>query len=94
LLSAAVTSIFEVMNTKVKTSVTISKDLLKEVDIFAKHYRSRSEFVETALRDLIERKRRQQKPKLTEEEEVELMNRYADKHREELLETLSYQIDW
>lgn len=82
------------MDTKVKTSVTISKDLLKEVDVFAKDYRNRSEFVETALRDLIERKRRQQKPKLTEEEEVELMNRYADKHREELLETLSYQIDW
>ncbi len=82
------------MNTKVKTSVTISKDLLKEVDIFAKDYRNRSEFVETALRELIERKRRQRKPKLTEEEEIELMNRYADKHREKLLETLTYQIDW
>ena len=33
------------------------------------------------------------KRKLTREEEIELMNRYADEHREELLETLSYQID-
>ncbi len=45
------------METKVKTSVTISKDLLKEVDNFAKDFRNRSEFVETALRDLVERKR-------------------------------------
>ena len=81
------------MQTKVKTTVTIPKDLLSEVDIFAKEFRSRSEFVETSLRDLVERKRRQQKTKLTREEEIELMNRYADEHREELLETLSYQID-
>ncbi len=27
------------------------------------------------------------------EEEIELMNRYADEHREELLENLEYQVD-
>jgi metal-responsive CopG/Arc/MetJ family transcriptional regulator len=82
------------MNTKVKTTVTISKDLLNEVDVFAKEYRNRSEFVETALRDLVERKRRQQKPKLTREEEIEILNRIADEQRDEILETLEYQIDW
>ncbi len=81
------------MNTKVKTTITIPKDLLNEVDIFAKDYRSRSEFVETALRDLVERKRRQQKPKLTQEEEIATLNRIADEQREEILETLEYQVD-
>ncbi len=81
------------MNTKVKTTITIPKDLLNEVDIFAKDYRSRSEFVETALRDLVERKRRQQKPKLTQEEEIAILNRIADEQREEILETLEYQVD-
>ncbi len=81
------------METKVKTTITIPKDLLNEVDVFAKDYRSRSEFVETALRDLVERKRRQQKPKLTQEEEIAILNRIADEQREEILETLEYQVD-
>ena len=81
------------MNTKVKTTITIPRDLLTEVDVFAKDYRSRSEFVETALRDLVERKRRQQKPKLTQEEEIAILNRIADEQREEILETLEYQVD-
>ncbi|HXH70310.1 MAG TPA: type II toxin-antitoxin system CcdA family antitoxin [Pyrinomonadaceae bacterium] len=81
------------METKVKTSVTISKDLLKEVDNFAKDFRNRSEFVETALRDLVERKRQQQKPKLTREEEIAILNRIAVEQREEILENLKIQAD-
>ena len=81
------------MNTKVKTTITIPKDLLTEVDVFAKDYRNRSEFVETALRDLVERKRQQQKPGLTEEEEIAILNRIAVEQREEILENLEYQVD-
>ncbi len=81
------------METKVKTTITISKDLLNEVDIYAKDYGNRSEFVETALRDLIERKRRQQKPKLTKEEEIEILNRIALEQRKEILENLEIQAD-
>ena len=81
------------MQTKVKTTVTISKDLLKEVDSFAKDFRNRSEFVETALRDLVERKRRQQKPRLTREEEIAILNRIGTEQREEILENLEIQAD-
>ena len=81
------------MNTKVKTTVTIPKDLLNEVDIFAKDFRSRSEFVEAALRDLVERKKRQQKTKLTREEEIVILNRIATEQREEILENLEIQAD-
>ncbi len=81
------------MNTKVKTTVTIPKDLLSEVDIFAKDFRSRSEFVEAALRDLVERKKRQQKTKLTREEEIVILNRIATEQREEILENLEIQAD-
>lgn len=81
------------METKVKTTVTIPKDLLSEVDIFAKDYRNRSEFVETALRDLVERKKRQQKPKLTREEEIAILNRIAKEQHEEILENLEIQAD-
>lgn len=82
------------MQTKVKTSVTISKDLLKEIDNFAKDFRNRSECVEKALREFVERKRQQQKPRLTREQEIAILNRIADEQREEILETLEYQTDW
>ena len=81
------------METKVKTTVSIPKDLLSEIDLFAKDFRSRSEFVETALRDLVERKKRQQKPKLTREEEMAILNRIALEQREEILENLEIQAD-
>jgi metal-responsive CopG/Arc/MetJ family transcriptional regulator len=81
------------MNTKVKTTITIPKDLLNEVDVLAKDFRNRSEFVETALRDLVERKKRQQKPKLTRDEEIAILNKIAVEQREEILETLEYQVD-
>jgi len=81
------------MDTKVKTTITLSKDLLSEVDRFAKDFRNRSEFVEIALRDLVERKKRQQKPRLTREEEIAILNRIADEQREEILENLEIQAD-
>ena len=74
------------METKVKTSVIISKDLLKEVDSFAKDFRNRSEIFEIALQEYLPKlKQKSQKRKLTDEEEIEIMNRYADEHREEIL---------
>ena len=83
------------METKIKTSVTISKDLWKEVDSFAKDFRNRSEIFEIALQEYLPKlKQKSQKRKLTDEEEIEIMNRYADEHREEILENLEYQIDW
>ena len=54
---------------------------MSEVDRFAKDFRNRSEFVEVALRDLVERKKRQQKPKLTREEEIAILNRIAGEQR-------------
>ncbi|MBW1765811.1 MAG: ribbon-helix-helix protein, CopG family, partial [Deltaproteobacteria bacterium] len=34
---------------KVKTSITLSEDVLKAIEVHAKQYGSRSEFIETAL---------------------------------------------
>ncbi len=79
---------------KVETTITIEADLLKQVDAAAKDFRNRSEVFEIALQEYLPKlKPKTEKRKLTSEEEIELMNRYADEHREETLETLSYQID-
>ena len=79
---------------KVETTITIEADLLEQVEVAAKDFHSNSEVFENALiQYLPQLKRKPQKRKLTREEEIELMNRYADEHREEILETLSCQID-
>ncbi len=80
---------------KVETTISIEADLLELVKNAAKDFRSHSEVFEKALLEYLPKlKRKPPKRKLTREEEIELMNRYADEHREEILETLSYQIDW
>jgi len=82
------------MNTKVKTTITIEADLLEQVKNAAKDFRNQSEVVEKALREYLPKlKRKPPKRKLTREEEIKLINRYADEHREEILENLEYQID-
>ena len=83
------------MTTKVKTTITIDLDLLEQVKNAAKGFPSRSEVYERALREYLPKLAQKTiRQKLTSEDEIALMNRYADEHREELLETLSYQIDW
>ncbi len=80
---------------KVETTITIEANLLEQVDRAAKDVLNRSEIFETALREYLPKlKPKTEKRKLTREEEIELMNRYADENREEILETLSYQTDW
>jgi len=80
---------------KVETTISIEADLLEQVKNAAKDFRSNSEVFEKALLEYLPKlKQKQTKRKLTRVEEIELMNRYADEHREEILETLSYQIHW
>jgi metal-responsive CopG/Arc/MetJ family transcriptional regulator len=79
---------------KVETTIAIEADLLEQVKNAAKDFRSRSEVFEKALREYLPKlNQKPAKRKLTREEEIDLINRYADEHREEILETLSYQID-
>jgi metal-responsive CopG/Arc/MetJ family transcriptional regulator len=79
---------------KVETTISIEADLLEEVDRAAKDFRNRSEVFEIALQEYLPKlKPKTEKRKLTREEEIELINRYADENREEISETLSYQID-
>lgn len=81
------------METKVETTITISKELLKEIDDFAKDFDDRSECVEKALEEYVERHRQQKKKVLSEEEEIAILNRIAEEQKEEILETLEYQVD-
>ena len=72
---------------KVKTSITLSADVLAAVDELVGE-RSRSEFIEAALRRAIAEQRRRQQ----NERDLAIINRVADRLNEEADDVLSYQI--
>ncbi len=79
---------------KVETTISIEADLLEQVKSAAKDFRSHSEIFERALREYLPKlEQKPAKRKLTREEEIELINRYAAEKREEILENLEYQIE-
>lgn len=78
---------------KVETTIAIEADLLEKVDDAAKNFRDRSEVFEKALQEFLPKLNRKPKKRLSDEEEIALINKYADEHREEILENLEYQVD-
>ena len=75
---------------KVKTSITLSEDLIKEIDVLLGEFGNRSAFVEQVLRDFLAAKAR----RFDAAKELEILNRFADELNEEAADTLSYQVKW
>jgi metal-responsive CopG/Arc/MetJ family transcriptional regulator len=76
---------------RVRTTVTLPKDLLIRVDALAGKKHKRSEIVESALRDFLQKKARTVRDK----RELEIINANADKLNEEALDVLEYQqVNW
>ncbi len=76
-------------NMRVTTSITISEQLLKEVDALAQAPNQRSVFIETALREYLKRKRREARDR----NDLELINNAAAELNKEAEDVLSYQVD-
>lgn len=72
---------------KIKTSITLSIELLKAVDRYIGEYKSRSAFLETAARQFIVQLER----KKTEQRDLEIINRHADSLNAEAEDVLTYQ---
>ncbi len=75
---------------KVRTSITLSKDLIQELDKLLGQSRNRSAFVEQVLRDVLATRARQ----IDAAKELEILNRHADELNEEATDVLSYQVEW
>lgn len=73
---------------KVKTSITLSQELLKVIDQRAGSFKNRSEFIETAIRSFIDQVLRSEK----NARDLEIINRRAKHLNEEALDVLSYQV--
>ena len=73
---------------KVKTSITLSEDLLDDIDRRSGEFRSRSEFIETAARSFL----RQLSRRELEQRDLNIINLRADILNAEAEDVLGYQV--
>ena len=75
---------------KVKTSITLSKELLAEIDSLVEPDSSRSAFIEGALRSFLQQRRYA----AAEARDLRRLNRYADQLNAEAADIREYQAPW
>lgn len=73
---------------KIKTSVTLAEDLLKAIDEQSGPHKSRSDFIEKAVRVYISQAIRDRK----NARDLDIINRQADRLNQEAKDVLSYQV--
>jgi metal-responsive CopG/Arc/MetJ family transcriptional regulator len=74
---------------KVKTSITLSDYLLKDIDRRNQGRKNRSEFIETALIAYLEHLARQER----NAKDLRIINKNADRLNQEDADVLAYQVD-
>ena len=72
---------------KMKTSITLSEDLIQSIDEFSGGRKNRSELIERALRDYLDRQARLKR----DLEDLAILNKKGDKLNREAEDVLSYQ---
>ena len=74
---------------KIKTSITLSDDLLFMIDERAGEYKNRSEFIEITMRKALARMNRIQQ----DTRDILIINKHVDELNAELEDALSFQIE-
>jgi metal-responsive CopG/Arc/MetJ family transcriptional regulator len=74
---------------KVKTSVTLSEELIRQIDALSSQYGTRSALIERAVRDFLATAAQRQR----EARDLEILNRCAEALNAEAADVLSYQIE-
>lgn len=75
---------------KVRTSITLPKELLIKLDALAGKKHKRSEIVESALRDYVAK----EKIKELNNRDIEIINKNVDLINKQVEETLEFQAEW
>ena len=73
---------------KVKTSITLSDELIQAIDQYGQSYKNRSEFIEAAIWAFIKQIIRSQQ----NARDVEIINRNAERLNAEAQDVLTYQV--
>lgn len=74
---------------KVKTSITLSEELLHSINELLGRQKNMSEFIEKAVWDFVERQARKKR----DMEDLKILNKKAEKLNREAEDVLSYQAD-
>ena len=74
---------------KIKTSITLSEDVLESIDHIVGKSKNRSAFIENALRDYLEKRAK----KLRDKRDLEILNKNSERLNREAEDVLSYQVE-
>ena len=74
---------------KVKTSITLSVELIRQIDALAGHYGTRSALIEQAIRDFLAAQIKHTR----EAQDLEILNRRAEALNVEAEDALLYQVE-
>ncbi len=75
---------------KVKTSITLSEDVIEAVDSLTEESSNRSEFIETVLRSYIAQQKRDE----LNSRDLEIINRRHARLNREAEDVLAFQGEW
>ena len=75
-------------NMKIKTSITLSEEIIKEVDELSSQYGNRSALIEKAIRDFLAAEAK----RIRDSQDSEILNRRSDALNKEAEDVLSYQV--
>jgi metal-responsive CopG/Arc/MetJ family transcriptional regulator len=73
---------------KVKTSITLSNELLRYINQYGQAYKNRSDFIETAVRAFVKQIIRDRQIML----DVEIINRNSERLNSDAADVLGYQV--
>lgn len=73
---------------KIKTSITLSDELIRVIDQYGQAYKNRSDFIEAAIRAFIKQIIRDQQ----NARDVEIINQNAERLNAEASDVLAYQV--
>jgi len=74
---------------KIKTSITLSKAILEEIDQLSDQYGNRSALIEQAVREFLDGVARRRR----DLQDMEILNRRSDALNNEAEEVLAFQVD-
>jgi metal-responsive CopG/Arc/MetJ family transcriptional regulator len=74
---------------KVKTSVTLSEEVLRKIDALTSQYGTRSALIEQAVRDFLAAAAK----RAQEAQDLEILNQRAEALNAEATDVLSYQVE-
>ena len=74
---------------KIKTSITLSEEVLVEIDKISGETRNRSAFIEIAIRDFLKKRAK----KIRDDRDLEILNKNSKRLNREAEDVLSYQVE-